>query len=432
MGDWTCAGLTARASPALVQCGLVIPERSRRVWRDKLSSLALTDSTCGNLASSRRVLGGGNRVVLRFVTFRTQRPGICRGLPTTAAGDRSSAVASLGLAHSLLLRADEPAPADRCRAAHARGRQPAAADQPSGRSGKSEAADPPPAAETPANAPARPTPKPSPAAAQADEAKPVRPAGRLIRVSLPITGTVDAQVKRAVERAIVELPREAGRPVVVFELVPTHSKFGEGTEFGRALDLARYLSSRELSVIKTVAFIPQSIKGHGVLVALACEEIVMAPDAEIGEAGIDEPAQEAIDPTVRSGYSQIADRRRTIPTAVAIGMLDRQVEVLKVETESSTEFVLSSDLPALERTHTIQSKQVLIPAGQMGVFSGRSARELGFVKYLAADPAALAKALGLPADCRRRRSFAGRRLAGRPRADPGTHQRRVSPNKPSD
>ena len=99
---------------------------------------------------------------------------------------------------------------------------------------------------------------------------------------------------------------------------------------------------------------------------------------------------------MRSGYSQIADRRRTIPTAVAIGMLDRQAEVLKVETESSTEFVLSSDLPELESTHTIQSEQVLIPAGQMGVFSGRTARELGFVKYLAADPAALAKALGLP------------------------------------
>ncbi|HTU25522.1 MAG TPA: hypothetical protein VMF30_09000, partial [Pirellulales bacterium] len=233
-------------------------------------------------------------------------------------------------------------------------------------------------------------------AAAADESKLPRPAGRLIRISLPITGSVDAQVKRAVERAIVELPREAGRPVVVFELLPNHSKFGEGTEFGRALDLARYISSRELSGIKTVAYIPRSIKGHGVLVALACEEIVMAPEAEIGEAGVDEPAQDAIDPTVRSGYSQIADRRRTIPTAVAIGMLDRQVEVLKVETENSTEFVLGSDLPTLERTHAIQSKQVLVPAGQMGIFSGRTARELGFVKYLAASPAALAKALGLP------------------------------------
>ena len=61
--------------------------------------------------------------------------------------------------------------------------------------------------------------------------------------------------------------------------------------------------------------------------------------------------------------------------------------MLKVETESSTEFVLRSDSPKLERNHTIQSQQVLIPAGQMGVFSGRTARELGFVKFLAADPA---------------------------------------------
>jgi membrane-bound serine protease (ClpP class) len=242
----------------------------------------------------------------------------------------------------------------------------------------------------------KPGARPDRPAAKPDDPNPVRPAGRLIRVSLPLSGAGDAEVKRAVERALVELPRDAGRPVVVFELLPTRSKFGEGTEFGRALDLARYLSSRDLSAIKTVAYIPQSIKGHGVLVALACEEIVMAPDAEIGDAGIDEPAAEAIDPTVLSGYSQIADRRRTIPSAVAIGMLDRQAQVLKVETEASTEFVLSRDLPELKSRHTIQSEQVLIPAGQLGVFSGRTARELGFVKYLAADPGALAKALGLP------------------------------------
>ncbi len=146
-----------------------------------------------------------------------------------------------------------------------------------------------------------------------------------------------------------------------------------------------------------MAYIPQLIKGHGVLVALACEEIVMAPDAEIGDAGVDEPAQEAVDATVLSGYRQIADRRRTVPTAVAIGMLDRQAQVLKVETEASTEFVLARDLPELKGKHTVVSEQVLIPAGQLGVFSGRTARELGFVKFLAADPTALAKALGLPA-----------------------------------
>ena len=218
----------------------------------------------------------------------------------------------------------------------------------------------------------------------------------LIRVALPITGTVDAQVKRAVERALVDLPRDNGRPILVFEFVPTGNKFGSGTEFGRALDLARYLSSREVSAAKTVAFIPHTIKGHGVLVAMACEEIVMAPDAEIGEAGVDEPAEEGIDPTVRSGYGQIADKRRTIPMPVAVGMLDRQAEVLKVETEVSTEFVLRSDLDDLKQKHAIQSEQILVPFGQLGIFSGRTCARIGIRKISCHRPQSAGQALGLP------------------------------------
>ena len=130
----------------------------------------------------------------------------------------------------------------------------------------------------------------------------------------------------------------------------------------------RFLSSRELSVAKTVAYIPKTIKGHAVLVAMACEEIVMAPDAEIGEAGIDEPAEEPIDPTVRSGYQEIANRRKTIPAQVALGMLDKNVEVLKVETEVSPEFVLRSELEEFKKTHTIQSEKVLNRAGQLAHF----------------------------------------------------------------
>ena len=123
----------------------------------------------------------------------------------------------------------------------------------------------------------------------------------------------------------------------------------------------------------------------------------MAPDARIGEAGLDEPAQEAINPTVLSGYQMIANRRRTIPGEVALGMLDKNVEVLKVETEVSPEFVLASELDAFRKTHTIQSQRVLSRAGQLAQFTGREARELGFVKYLAPDRATLAKALSLPA-----------------------------------
>lgn len=251
----------------------------------------------------------------------------------------------------------------------------------------------------PAEAPAEPA-QPADAPAEPVEAAPAeapaKQVGRLIHVPLPITGVVDTQVKRTVQRALAEMAATKARPTLVFEFSSKQNQSGQGSDFARSLALARFLSSRELSAARTVAYIPKALKGHAVLAAMACEEIVMAPDAEIGEAGIDEPAEEAIDRTLLAGYQEIANRRRTIPGEVALGMLDKNVEVLRVETEVSPEFVLRSELEELKKKRTIQSEKILSRAGRLAEFSGREARELGFVKYLAADRAALARALSLP------------------------------------
>ncbi len=219
---------------------------------------------------------------------------------------------------------------------------------------------------------------------------------RLIRIPLPITGSADTQVKRAVRKSLAEMPRGKQRGVLVFEFASSENQSGRGSDFGRALELAQFLSSREASAAKTVAYIPGRLKGHAVLVAMACEEIIMAPEATIGEAGIDQPPEEPVDATQRSGYQDIADRRRTIPGEVALGMLDKDVEVLKVETEVSPEFVLARNLDELKKKHTITSQEVIKHPSELANFTGRKARELGFVKYLAADRQALARALSLP------------------------------------
>jgi len=223
-------------------------------------------------------------------------------------------------------------------------------------------------------------------------------AGRLIRVPLPLTGSVDAQVRRAAERAMTRLPADGARPVLIFELLPTQTQFGEGSNFERALSLARFIASRPMRQYKTVAFVPRSIKGHGVLVALACEEIVMAADAELGPAGIDEPPNEPVDPTVRSGYRQVAESWRTVPAKVALAMLDKEIEVLRVETEVDTQYVDRVELENLKKQHTIKSERTITRPGEMARFTGREARELGFASQLAADRAALARALSLPLD----------------------------------
>ncbi len=226
--------------------------------------------------------------------------------------------------------------------------------------------------------------------------------GRLIQVRLPLVGNADAHVKSAIQRALAQLTSGKGerdrRPVLILELVPAkrHSGAGEGTEFERASSLARYLVRPEMAAVKTVAYIPRTIKGHGVLVALACEEIVMAPDAEIGDAGIDEDSRSRIDQGVVSTYQVIAGKRLTVPEAIVMGMLDPRVEVLKVETDRGTEFVLGDELDALKEHTTVVSEQPLVSSGSLGNFTGREGREYGFVKLLAADRDALARGLALP------------------------------------
>jgi membrane-bound serine protease (ClpP class) len=120
----------------------------------------------------------------------------------------------------------------------------------------------------------------------------------------------------------------------------------------------------------------------------------MAEDAQIGEAGKDE---ETISEGKRNMYVDIANRRRTIPADLALGMLDKDLEVWEVETDVSREFVVSGRLEDLRKEKTFQlPPKPLIPKGEMGLFTGREARTLEIADYLAADRQAVAKALNLP------------------------------------
>lgn len=239
--------------------------------------------------------------------------------------------------------------------------------------------------------------------APADAAEPPPARGRLIRIPLPITGNVDRRVEQAIRRAIDELkpddkPAAADqRPTLVLEFDPGQTEFGRGSEFEDSLKLARFLVSPALDGIRTVAYVPESIKGHAVLVAIACEQIVMAANAEMGDAGADHSDDNPIDETVSGGYKQIARSRRTVPVEVAQGMLDASLQLLRVETEDGPQFVLAKDLDELRKTRTIadDKTQVIFGPGVPGVLNGRQAVEYGIAAYLAEDRDEAALHLGL-------------------------------------
>jgi membrane-bound serine protease (ClpP class) len=240
------------------------------------------------------------------------------------------------------------------------------------------------------------------AGAQEADARPAEAAaGELptvvrIDIPLPIDGLVDKQVQSQIEQALRRLPGGDARPTFVFEFRPKPNTAGEGNDFARALTLARYLSGERLAGVRTVAWLPRSVKGHAVLPVLACEQIIMHKEAELGAAGLDE--RDAIDALTRRGYTEIAERRKTIPAPVTLGLLDKDLAVYKVRTADGLRFELTESLAALRQEGKVTSEETFFQPGDPHTLSGAQMRELGFATHLADDRRSLATALGVPAE----------------------------------
>jgi membrane-bound ClpP family serine protease len=235
----------------------------------------------------------------------------------------------------------------------------------------------------------------APKAAPANEGVPLKRAGRLFKLVLPITGRTTERLRQPVLKAIEEAQREHVHPVLIFEFsVPKgQSDFGRGSKKGNAYDLADFLSGGSLNAATTVAYVPQTVQGHAVLAVLACDVIVIAPEAELGPAGVDE---QHINDAIRADYKDIASRRKKVPVEVAIKLVDSSRELLEVETDVGTEYCTPEGLAELAKRRTIGAKTILSAAGQPGRFSGSEARRKGFVSALASDRVELARAVEVP------------------------------------
>ena len=243
------------------------------------------------------------------------------------------------------------------------------------------------------------------AKAEADREPPAekkKQVGWIATITLPITDQVANRAIRFATKALEKARTENVRPVLIFEfrVPPDQKEYGRGSDFSAAFKLASYLSGDkfrgaggDLSAATTVAFVPQTIQGHAVLAVMACDKILMAAEAEIGPAGVDE---RVITPTIRSAYQEIANHRKAIPAAVALKLVDASKELLEVNTDVDQRYITKDELEELKKHRTISSTRVLMAAGQPGRVSGREARALGMASRLAADRRELAQALELP------------------------------------
>ncbi|TVR03335.1 MAG: nodulation protein NfeD [Spirochaetaceae bacterium] len=189
--------------------------------------------------------------------------------------------------------------------------------------------------------------------AQEAETRAVEPAAQAVVV--PIHGDIDPPLvvflRRSIDRA-----RELGAGTVIFDI----DTFGGRVD--SALQIANLIGSQ--SDLHTVAYVRLRPEGTGVswsagaLIAMATDQIFMAPGTSIGAAapvlqspGGAEAADEKTVSAVRTQMAALAEKNG-YPVAVAVAMVDSSAEVIEIFVDGELQVVSVSDAEDIERRAT--------------------------------------------------------------------------------
>ncbi len=181
--------------------------------------------------------------------------------------------------------------------------------------------------------------------------------------------------------AALSLQQSQGEPsrerLLVIELRP-----GEGS-LEAVLELVEFLTSAELRGIRTVAWLPETVTGPRALLALACQELVLHPDAELGNLTTSGPPT----PDQRQQIERLLGKRSNprVSPALAAALLDPaataiHVTVIGSEGRPETRIVSPAELTLLKEAGvTVRDVRPIKPAGVVGLFSGAQAESEGFL-----------------------------------------------------
>lgn len=238
-----------------------------------------------------------------------------------------------------------------------------------------------------------------------------------LSIEFPLDSVRETKLLAALE-SLAAKASGAERPIVILEFKSAspaghdaEGLVGRGTPFERALSIARWLSGSKGTRFQSVAYLPQSIGGHAVLVALACEEIAIASDAEMGQASIDEAS---VDATIRQAYLEVAAKRGSVPAAAVLSMVDPSESLVRIDkVGGQSEFVTAPELAKRERKGEEWNETQLVPNNQLARFLGQELRTWRWVAHTAGTREQLSNALRLSRPITEQPMFDGPRVAMR-------------------
>jgi membrane-bound serine protease (ClpP class) len=203
--------------------------------------------------------------------------------------------------------------------------------------------------------------------------------GQFFPITEPITSELIDHLRAATKQLIDRGAARGLAPILVFEFRPGEVLPG-GSAFGASKDLANLISTELKGAKRTVAYIPEPLRGYAALGALACDEIVMGPDASLGPIT---PEGEPVDPGNRDPVRYLAIRKGWSPELL-LGMLDRHADLHAVRTaDKQLHYVMAEQLPEFKKSHQVIVDEAAWEGGPLGVLTAKRARDEGFVKLIA-------------------------------------------------
>jgi len=194
-----------------------------------------------------------------------------------------------------------------------------------------------------------------------------------LTIGSPVNDAVFGTVTNAATTLQNEAVKRNQQAILVLEITPGTS------QFHHVQGLAKFLTSSKLSQVTTVAWIPKTVTGNNVVTALACNEIVMHPDAELGDISRGDP----IDGDEKNFIRNLVEKRhnRKLTSGLVEGMYDRQAIVLKITTQNKNledvQVVTQEEARRIRDLGTpILKTSTIKEAGVPGSFSGVKARNL--------------------------------------------------------
>ncbi len=168
---------------------------------------------------------------------------------------------------------------------------------------------------------------------------------------------------------------------------------GQGSQFEACFGIARALTVPVGGKLRSIAYVDRSLRGHAVLVAMACEQIAVEPNVEFGSAGIDEANY---DETIVVPYQQIAKQRGRFTPAFIDSLLTAEAQLFEVTlNDGTTQYVGQTGLEELvEQNRVLRQTRLTIP-GQQGYFKGQVLREKNWIDFAPDDQSALLDELGI-------------------------------------